>query len=273
MKNCFSIGQMSKLHNIPIKTLRYYDEIGLFSPAFINKDNQYRYYTTEQFEYLSIIVYLKGMGVSLKQIKNHLSDRNIDGYLQLLEEQKRNAQEKINELNAIISRVESRITEVNETFHSKSIGEVRKVWIKPRQIIQLSERLENEMDIELGIRKLETGLNTSHQIFIGKVGLTISKENIMRENYQEYNSLFIILDNDITVNHMTETIAGGDFACISFRGLRKDSFAYYQKLKDYIRINHLEIDGNSIERVIVDEYLTNDKDRFFTEIQIPIKSV
>jgi DNA-binding transcriptional MerR regulator len=29
MKDRFSIGEMSRLHNIPIKTLRYYDKVGL----------------------------------------------------------------------------------------------------------------------------------------------------------------------------------------------------------------------------------------------------
>ena len=58
MKNRFSIGEMSKLHNTTIKTLRYYDEIGLLEPIQIDENNGYRYYSTEQFEQLNIINYL-----------------------------------------------------------------------------------------------------------------------------------------------------------------------------------------------------------------------
>ncbi|MBO1301252.1 MerR family DNA-binding transcriptional regulator, partial [Enterococcus sp. DIV1271a] len=37
-----SIGKMSKLSNISIRTLRYYDQINLFKPEYINKENNYR---------------------------------------------------------------------------------------------------------------------------------------------------------------------------------------------------------------------------------------
>ena len=39
MKEFFSIGEISKLFDINKKTLRYYDEIGLFKPSFVTKDN------------------------------------------------------------------------------------------------------------------------------------------------------------------------------------------------------------------------------------------
>jgi len=55
MKNRFSIGEMSILHNVPVKTLRYYDEIGLFKPIEVDSNNRYRYYSTEQFEQLNTI--------------------------------------------------------------------------------------------------------------------------------------------------------------------------------------------------------------------------
>ncbi|GAA0181756.1 hypothetical protein SH2C18_42430 [Clostridium sediminicola] len=85
MNNKFSIGEMSKLHNVPIKTLRYYDEIGLFKPIEVNKDNGYRYYSTEQFQQLNTINYLKFLGIPLKEIKSYLEIRNINYFLDLLE--------------------------------------------------------------------------------------------------------------------------------------------------------------------------------------------
>lgn len=33
-KKYFSIGEIAKISNMPIKTIRYYDEIGLLKPAF-----------------------------------------------------------------------------------------------------------------------------------------------------------------------------------------------------------------------------------------------
>ncbi|EET85470.1 transcriptional regulator, MerR family [Clostridium carboxidivorans P7] len=89
MKDLFTVGEMSKLFNINIKTLRYYDEINLFKPIFIDKTNSYRYYSTEQFEQLNTIKYLKALGMSLKSIDYHLKERSIDNIMDLLKNRKK----------------------------------------------------------------------------------------------------------------------------------------------------------------------------------------
>ncbi|WP_242854467.1 MerR family DNA-binding transcriptional regulator [Oxobacter pfennigii] len=38
----------SKLGKTTIKTLRYYDEVGLLTPAYVNEENGYHYYATDQ---------------------------------------------------------------------------------------------------------------------------------------------------------------------------------------------------------------------------------
>ncbi|MFD1066530.1 MerR family DNA-binding transcriptional regulator [Oceanobacillus locisalsi] len=43
-KNLYSIGETAKLNNISIQSLRYYDKIDLFTPAFIDPESNYRYY-------------------------------------------------------------------------------------------------------------------------------------------------------------------------------------------------------------------------------------
>ena len=42
----FTIGQFAALHGINKKTLMWYDEIGLFKPAFIHEENGYRLWRT-----------------------------------------------------------------------------------------------------------------------------------------------------------------------------------------------------------------------------------
>lgn len=94
MNGLFTIGEVSKLFDINIKTLRYYDEINLFKPIFIDKFNKYRYYSADQFEQLNTIMYLKALGMPLNKIKFHLSTRSIDNIRQLLEEQKKDYSRK-----------------------------------------------------------------------------------------------------------------------------------------------------------------------------------
>lgn len=40
----YKIGEFSLLNKVTIKTLRYYNEIGLFIPKVIDKYTGYRYY-------------------------------------------------------------------------------------------------------------------------------------------------------------------------------------------------------------------------------------
>ena len=40
----YKISEFSKLVNVPVKTLRYYDEIGLFKPEEVDIFSNYRYY-------------------------------------------------------------------------------------------------------------------------------------------------------------------------------------------------------------------------------------
>lgn len=55
MNELFSIGDISKIFHIPIKTLRYYDEIGLLVPAFVDTNTKYRFYSVDQFVLIDII--------------------------------------------------------------------------------------------------------------------------------------------------------------------------------------------------------------------------
>ena len=55
MSQYMSIGKVSKLKNVSIKSLRYYDQIGILKPAFVNTETNYRYYTNEQLYLLDAI--------------------------------------------------------------------------------------------------------------------------------------------------------------------------------------------------------------------------
>ena len=46
----YSIGEFSRLSQIPVKTLRYYDDLRLLRPACVNRSTGYRYYEAAQLE-------------------------------------------------------------------------------------------------------------------------------------------------------------------------------------------------------------------------------
>ena len=68
------IGEFSKLAQVPIATLRYYDQVGLLKPDKVDATSSYRYYSVSQLRRLNRILALKGLGFSLEQIAAALDD-------------------------------------------------------------------------------------------------------------------------------------------------------------------------------------------------------
>lgn len=77
----YKIGEFSKIVNVPVKTLRYYDEIDLFNPATIDLYSGYRYYTSDQIDDLHLILELKEAGFMLEEIKENWNQWKDEDFL------------------------------------------------------------------------------------------------------------------------------------------------------------------------------------------------
>lgn len=270
MKNRFSIGEMSKLNNIPIKTLRYYDEIDLFKPIEVAASSNYRYYSLEQFEQLNTINYLKLLGLPLKEIKNHLEVRDIAEFLDLLKKQQAITTATISKLEAVNSQFRKRIEEIEASAASKA-GQPCLKSFSDRSVLILHERLYSEPEWEIALSKLVQGTKSKPALFIGKVGLTVSQSNLHHRKFDEYNSVFIIWEDSSETPPQLKSLAAGLYACISYHGNHSISAKYYEQLLEFITTNNYHIAGDSIERTIINQYITLDQNKHLTEIQIPVK--
>ena len=67
------IKKFADFTGVSVRTLHYYDEIGLLKPAATDKDNGYRYYNEENAERMFEILFLRELDFSLKGIKDILS--------------------------------------------------------------------------------------------------------------------------------------------------------------------------------------------------------
>lgn len=70
----YKIGDFAQLGRVPIKTLRYYDEIGLLRPAHVERATGYRYYAAGQLEQLNRVLVFKDLGFSLREIAALLAE-------------------------------------------------------------------------------------------------------------------------------------------------------------------------------------------------------
>lgn len=98
----YKIGELSKLCNIPVKTLRYYDSEGILCPEEIDTFTGYRYYSASQLSDCYRILALKELGFTLEQIRDghKLTGQELAGLLA----------EKERELSALLNRTRESIS-------------------------------------------------------------------------------------------------------------------------------------------------------------------
>lgn len=83
----YKIGEFAKLTNLSVKTLRYYNEIGLLLPEEVDIYSGYRYYGDRNLEEIRIIKQLKEAGFTLEEIINkwnHFSEEDFENKRQEL---------------------------------------------------------------------------------------------------------------------------------------------------------------------------------------------
>ena len=71
----FKISEIAGFYGMTPRTLRYYEEIGLLRPARVDSSSAYRYYGRDSIERLEAISQLKGMGLTLDEIRECLIGR------------------------------------------------------------------------------------------------------------------------------------------------------------------------------------------------------
>ncbi len=110
------IGEFANIFNISIKTVRFYEEKGLFKPFYIDKYSGYRYYDEKNIEEMSKILYLKDLDFSLEEIKNYDENRikeKIEEYKSKIFKLNKNI-DILNELNLKNKKGEEMISFVND---------------------------------------------------------------------------------------------------------------------------------------------------------------
>lgn len=103
----YTVKQLSSLAGVSIRTLHYYDEIGLLKPSKVGRNN-YRYYTDEALFRLQQILFFREMELNLEQIKAILDAPNFD-LVTALQSHRQTLQEKIERLQTLIHTVDTSI--------------------------------------------------------------------------------------------------------------------------------------------------------------------
>jgi len=109
------IGEFSKIAQVSIKTLRYYDQMGLLKPAHIDRYSGYRYYTLSQMVSLNRILALKDLDFTLDQIQELLKlDLSEDALVNMLHNKALELRQRISDEHGRLLRVENRLKNLRD---------------------------------------------------------------------------------------------------------------------------------------------------------------
>ena len=121
-----TVKDVSEITGVSIRTLRYYDEIGLLKPTELTEAG-YRLYDNKALEKLQEIMFFRELEIPLTDIKKIMDNPNYDKEQALLA-QKSLLEQKRNRLNGIIELITDVMKGVNTmSFGAFSNEEVQKM--------------------------------------------------------------------------------------------------------------------------------------------------
>lgn len=115
MKNeLLSIGEAAKLKQVSVKSLRYYETIGILKPAYVDPSSGYRYYSPNQMIDLDVILTCIELGIPLKSLTDHKTNRGSLNLKELLISGRDTALANIRRAEDSLMRINSCIDEITE---------------------------------------------------------------------------------------------------------------------------------------------------------------
>lgn len=209
-----SIGEFSNLTNIHIKSLRYYDQIGVLKPAYTDPDSNYRYYIFSQLPLAEAIQMCIELDIPLKKFPDFCQENTSQiHYGSLIEYGTKKMETKFAEIQCNLKTLQFLHTEmlraeqliqhndlVKMQFPSKMI------WFEP-----CTEIFNSEEFYKLSYKTIQKLMAAGYQLF-GGCGM-------LHYYHGEIEKRYLYLDIDKTAKgkrtNVTQIPALEMFCCIA----------------------------------------------------------
>ncbi|WP_047152327.1 MerR family transcriptional regulator [Aneurinibacillus tyrosinisolvens] len=114
----YTVKELAQLSGVSVRTLHYYDEIGLLNPAFLG-DNGYRYYEEDQLLQLQQILFFRELDFRLDDIQAILKSSTFD-QIDALNSHKRLLEQRAERINKLIETVIKTLTHLKGEIEMKN---------------------------------------------------------------------------------------------------------------------------------------------------------
>lgn len=269
----FSIGEVSKICNVSRKALRYYDQIGLISPDYINEENGYRYYSEDTLLYVPVLKYYKQMGFKLEEMQGLLDDVDFAGIRKWFPE-------KIRELMEEGRRIQESLISIQDWYQL-----IREAQMVLRyQTCEISVKYFPEMDFcymdqEFAYDYPPAVINISWTNYLEAHGEEITGAVILH-----YDSFKDKMEGRCKSMRIMQQAVRPDArspiqlkqrrgmaACVYHIGPHETIDAEYERIREWARKRGCRLAEDSYERFVTDYWSTKKAEEFVTEIMVPFE--
>ncbi len=270
----FKIGMFSKLNKISVKTLRHYDEIGLFKPAYVDDSTGYRFYSASQLPQLHKILVLKEIGFSLHEIKTALNQNTTTetmiGFLEMKQQEvERALSEEQRKMDRIVYYLKSIRQEANVLQYSVIIKELPKVTVASMRRLIPDYNAFNTLFPEMGNQMIEQNLTCLKPPYC----FTIYHDGEHKETDIDVEICEAVTepgqDTDTMKFKVIEKIQTA--ACVMHKGPYSTIGNAYGALMNWIEQNGYDIVAPPRESYIDGVWNKDNPEDWLTEVQIPVR--
>ncbi len=271
MNNLLPIGRFSTLCKLSIKTLRYYDEIELLKPAFVDDETGYRYYSLSQYNNAEQIRLLRSLDVSLADIRNILEEEKKDKVKSLINFHRQKIVNKMNRYDEILNYLDKLSVTDEGDIMSYRI-EMKK--INPHPVLTMRFNT-TEKDFSNNIEKTYGkifGFLKQKRLFVNiKNAISIYHIDEFDENNIDVEVGFEIDQQiDTPSSIISRILDGGKFASTIHNGSYQSIGMAYKQLIQWIQNHDHQIMGRPREIYLVSPSKDNTPKDYVTEILYPI---
>jgi DNA-binding transcriptional MerR regulator len=270
----FKIGEFSKLTQVSIRMLRYYDETGLLKPAEIDKFTNYRLYATEQIHTLNRIIFLRDLGFNVSEIAIALKHWDDEFITKQLENKRLEIENAIKTEQERLSKIELAKKDIRQDKITININ-VSTKSIPSYQVFSLRRIVADYY--------AEGQLWKEMSVFADKNNVPISSDTFTIYHDMDYKEKDVDIEICVPVARMGENINGFVYrntepvpimACTMvygpFENIAGAFLAFAGWLQEH---NQYKMTGQSRQIVHRGPWNEESPDTYLTEIQIPLEKM
>ncbi len=259
------IGEISKICEISVQTLRYYDKVGHIKPIYVDPKTNYRYFSREQLFIIAVTKFLKSRGFSLSDTKDYIKLIGPEKIKDLYKIKKDEINEKlirVTKLRDNLSNIIKQIKKVEQkhfNYEVKTIKQRTILFSKVKNINNINYQIESFKKFKEIIKKENLNVNGNY-LYIYDLNIS-SKQCTIGISLNETKT---------DVDYMQ--ISKAKFLCILYHGMQSDYKNHLEKMLLWAKNNNIDASNLVINKCITP---LNKKIKDFValyELQVKIKN-